>query len=207
MKFLVYAIALLCTAAGFSQGLDGAYFSYNGSILVYNNDRDTIFLSKMSSDSILLSPLPCRCRPELLMRLGSGVATQIFKEIQVDGQRAREVVIKRAYSEVIFGHGGSYDTTVNEIFSVYEIWNLDSKEMLFRSVSDYDNKYDCFCAEGSADRKTAKGERSYSYDIAIDDKGTITITNLNLKGGDDFPFRPDHQEGVYIFKDGKYSKQ
>jgi hypothetical protein len=207
MKFVLYALALFCTAAGFSQQGGGAYFLHNGRILVYNNERDSIFLSKMYGDSILLSPPPCLCRPELLLRLESGVATQIYKKVQIDGQGAREIVVKRTFSEVVFGHGGSYDTTVNEIYCVYEIWNLDSKEMLFRSVSYYDTKYNCFCTEGPSDRKTAKGEMSYSYDIGIDDKGAITISNLNLKGGDDFPFRSDHEEGIYTFKDGKYIKQ
>jgi hypothetical protein len=204
MKFVVYAIAMLCTAAGFSQEHDNAYFANGNTCMVYNNTKDTIRLSKMNGDSLIsLYPQVCNCPTHYGgLRLPGYHTAKIFKKCQINGTGGKEVIVKRSFIGSVGQHGGTFDVAVHEAFDVYEIWDLDSKALLFRFLPFYEYEYDCYC-----NGTDAKGLSSYLYNFSIDDDdGTVTISGLDFKNIDDLPIYPE-KEGIYTFKNGKYSKQ
>lgn len=196
MKFVLYAIAMFYTVAGFSQQGGGAYLSEDNTCLVYNNGKDSIQLSNPD-----LKGFPMVNKAE------------VFAEVQIDGKGAKEVVVKRSVEWVYLLLGDEFGISEETDHTVYEIWNIDSKEMLFsaKCANRFSYNYNHYQLPSS------NGVAHYNYDFSINDAGTISIKNSQASG---FPVEtnntleewqknaiPDHEEGVYTFKNGKYSKQ
>ena len=210
MKVLVLLILGLLLCPAFSKAdIGGMYITSNNTDLVYNNAKDTIHLTTNSYNST----------QDFVPGLGRYEDGKIFAEIQIDGKGDKEVVVYRSFVGNKGKHGGTYDITEIINFGVYEIWNLNNKELLFQSVNSYQRDFSKFNTL-SAPRRT-KGTAAYHYDFIIDDKGTIKIVNLsnvnnvfNLEDMSVVPnvtvaedSIPDHQEGIYKFKNGKYNKK
>ncbi|MCB0380248.1 MAG: hypothetical protein KDD24_03255 [Flavobacteriales bacterium] len=128
------------------------------SIYVYNNQQDTIYLSKINIGNF------CNCD------------LKITDSVQIDGIGAKELVFFRSCSGSINEHGGTFDIDENTQISKYEIWNLDTKEMLFEAVTSYQSNYNRFLAYG--DPKHVKGFEFSSCGFKIDRTGSITISNV-----------------------------
>jgi hypothetical protein len=196
MKFVLYAIAMFCTAAGFSQQGGGAYIA-NSTILVYNNGKDSIQLSKPD-----LKGFPMVNKAE------------VFAEVQIDGKGAKEVVVKRSIEWVYLLLGDEFGVSEETDHTVYEIWNIDKKAMLFSAKCANRFSYNYHHHQ----LPSGNGLAHYNYDFSINNVGAITISNVQVS--DRFLAEatdtleewqknaiPDHEEGVYTFKNGKYSKQ
>ncbi|KOS06898.1 hypothetical protein AM493_13310 [Flavobacterium akiainvivens] len=195
MKYVLYAIAMLCTAAGFSQQGGSAYITQDATRLVYNNGKDSIQLSNPD-----LRGFPM-CQ-----------SAEIVAEVQIDGKGAKEVVVKRSIEWIYMLLGDEFNIREKTDRTVYEVWNVDNKKLLFSAVGgnhfSYISHYRLSSAEGAA---------HYNYDFSINEAGAIAISNVQVSG---FPAesgrvskeyrkfaKPDHKEGIYTFKNGKYSKQ
>jgi hypothetical protein len=154
----------------------------------FNNTRDTIFLT--------------------IVHLGHFTQTdsiKIIDSIQIDGIDSKELVFERYMHGNTNAHGGMFDIEDYIVIKKYEIWNLDTKTLLFEAVSDYKNDfnnsyaYDFHC--GLASCRQGQGSAKYIYDFTINTNGHIRITNL--KNTTDC--MPDHAEGSYKFLNGKYT--
>ncbi len=187
-----------------SQSLLGAFRN----IYVYNEGRDTLFLSQINAGEI-----------------HSCDTLRVTNSIQIDGLGSEELVLHRTCSGFTSSHGGTFDIEESISISKYEIWNLDTKEMIFEAKYNYHNDYNKFQAYEDPQHK--KGVESYSYDLEIDSVGRIIISNvkkhsnastfvwktISKKGKsetlvEEIPYQyeiyPDKAEGVYLFVNGKY---
>jgi len=154
----------------------------------FNNTRDTIYLT--------------------IVDLGQFTHTdsiKIIDSIQIDGIGSKEIIFERCIYGNTNAHGGMYDIEDYIVIKKNEIWNLDTKTLLFEAVSDYKNDfnnayaYDFHC--GSDLCRQGKGSAYYKYDFTVNANGQILISNLKTT----FDCKPDHPEGSYQFLKGKYT--
>lgn len=173
--------------------------SYKGScnFIINDNTNDTLFLKTLHH-----SPF------------GGGCESKLIDSIQIDGIGAKEVVIYRKHNDSEERHGGSYDISTTTRLEKYEVWNVDSHQLLFQSTSYF--FYNCANFNAYTEPSHTKGSCSYRSDFKIDKTGTITIKGLkqrnNIKGtyskksvGLDY-CQPLDNEGLYQFIDNKYQK-
>ena len=181
-------------------------------IYVYNNLKDTIHLSKINCEQI------CFCGDP-----------KIIDTIQIDRVGSKEIVFLRNCIGHTEEHGGSFDISRSVTLSKYEIWNLDTKQMIFVAINFHDYEFQEYQAYGNPEH--INGTILYSYDFKIDSVGQITISNLKtttntykaewktvIKNGKSEPvvenvpyeinnlflFMPDKTEGTYRYVKGKY---
>lgn len=180
-------------------------------IYVYNNSNDTIYLSKINSCKF------CWCD-----------TLRIVARVQIDSIGSKEIVFLRNCNGFTSEHGGTFDIDESINITKYEIWNLDSKKMIFDAVSSYKSDFNKFQAYSTPKHK--KGKESYSYEFKINANGQITISNVkthaevftvqwktvkkkgkNEKTIEEVPYpytiKPDRQEGVYKYVNGEYIKE
>ncbi len=183
---------------------------YNQNIYLYNNEKDTIYLSKINIGNF------CNCD------------LKITDSIQIDGVGAKELVFFRSCSGSINEHGGTFDIDENTQISKYEIWNLDTKKMLFEAVTSYQSNYNRFNVYSEI--RHVKGFEHTSCQFKIDSIGTITINNgksdskahsyewktVKKKGKtetivEEVPYTNliNHcsKEGKYVFVNGQYVRE
>lgn len=151
---------------------------------VYNNGQDTIFFS-----SIIEHGMFTFCDD-----------VQLLDSIQVDGKGRKELVFYRYCKTQIAQHGGSYDRTGTQTKGQYEIWNLDSKTLIFSATNTYLNRYRNFNAYSNP--KHQKGLDMYRYKFRINEEGVISIKYLFRTKNSPI----DHAEGKYIYRKGGYQK-
>jgi len=129
------------------------------------------------------------------------------KVLQIDKKGLKEAIITW-YRETPFidYSGNAIDWSSNIIVTANEIWNLDTKQNIFSAISRYSlikttTYYNWQFSEIC----------SYSYDFIIDDKGHVSIKNIKTNNLSDKPIfnlvKPDHQEGLYVFKNEQYILQ
>ena len=175
---------------------------------IYNNGKDTIQFSNANVKGF--------CQP---------FSITIKDTVQIDGMGRKEIVFAWSSHCSVSEHGGTFDIDENISISKYEIWNLDTKEMLFDINTFYSNHFNKFLAYSSPSH--LKGFESYSCSFAIDSLGVITIGNVKVdanvkqikwstikKNGKEksvvhetpYPFytHPNKKEGTYHFIGGKY---
>ncbi len=122
-------------------------------------------------------------------------------QIQIDGKGLKEVHIVWTYESLpglgdYIGNETSWGSDLK--FLNHEIWNLDSKEVIFTALSYY------FLEEYSEFRGTKHiAKEYYKYDFVIDDLGQITISDLDQLSNK----IPDRAEGIYKFINGIYTLQ
>jgi len=127
-----------------------------------------------------------------------------IEQIQIDEKGRKEIHITWTFTSTP-GRGdyigGQTSWGEQRKFINHEIWNLDTKERLFRAVSL--NSIDKYTTYHGLDEKTINSHSYWTYDFLIDDHGRITISNIK-KTKDQFP---DNTEGNYTFADKKYYKE
>lgn len=162
----------------------------NPDIYVFNNSKDTIYLIKID--------------------LGEFTITESFiivDTVQIDGLGSSEIVFARTVNGTTKEHGAMFDISESKTISLYEIWNLDTKTLVFEAINSYNYNYNHWDArvaipdslQGLFD--VGKGNFSYTYDFSIDSKGQVIIKNFrNINN-----CIADKQEGLYKFINGKYT--
>ena len=207
MKQILFFVILICSNPCLGQLDRSVKAAFQNGIYFYNNQKDTIYLSDMDV------PLSCQCKN-----------LQAVDSIQIDGVGSKEIIFFRKCCGKIDEHGGTFVTSGYVNVSKYEIWNLDTKEMMFEATNFYKSKFD----RDNLGRDRIKAVVSWSYNFRIDYAGTITISNLKTKGykfelnnektnaknkhvREKTPYKSnfstDKTEGTYRYVNGKYIKE
>lgn len=151
-------------------------------IYVYNDGKDTIQLAKPGMGGIGLCD-----------------SFAVVREIQIDGKGAREIMFRRSLSYNASNHGGTFDEDYLTEIVLYEIWNLDTKALLFTAINKYAFQYDYFRQAFPAN-ESGKGTDKYSYELVLHANGNIRIQNY--KGTR--KAKTDHKPGLYSYVNGGY---
>lgn len=170
----------------------------NADYYVYNNSMDTLYLTKFDFRS-----------NEFLHTKSS----KIFDTIQIDGIGSKEIIFERSYSgnfrNIMQAHQEEELTKIHK----YEIWNIDTKTLLFEAVDDYEFNYKNWRLpnESLPDSLFGKsgwttGSCSYKYNFSIDNNGQIYIVNIKYKNMNSDCIT-DKKEGCYKFTNGKYTNE
>lgn len=155
-------------------------------IYIYNNAKDTICFK---ATSLKHNPFSIFCN-----------SLVIIDSIQIDGNGSKEFVFYRFCRFSNNSHGGSFDIEEQTEIGKYEIWNLDTKTLLFEAVHSLKTDYKRFLGGGP----TSKGTEFYKYNLTIDSLGVIKIKYLNAKA---YSLKPDKAEGFYKYVKGQYIKE
>lgn len=169
-------------------------FLCNPDYYVYNNSKDTLHLTKINIR--INEPFPAK-------------SSKIFDTIQIDGIGLKEIIFERTYS-------GRYNNIMQahqeeEFIKIhkYEIWNIDTKTLLFEAISYYEYRYENWrlvTNHSSNDDGWSRGQCSYAYDFSIDSTGRIK-TSATKTISTNKKCTPDKEEGFYIFTNGQYIKE
>jgi hypothetical protein len=159
---------------------------------VYNNYKDTIQFSRFKTKDKEIGNNPS---------FGFCDEPKIIDSIQIDGIGRKEIVFYRFCRFTNSQHGGSFDIDEKIEIGKYEIWNLDTKTLIFEAIDYIKNKFNRF----RAGMEQSKGTEFYKYDLKIDSNGVITIKN-SKQNASNFTLKPDKEEGVYRFINGDYLK-
>lgn len=150
---------------------------------IYNDLKDTIRLSSIDS-----SYGYCFCDPP-----------KIISEIQIDHKGAKEIIFYRACEINSIFYSSSFPQTSKTIIKKYEIWNLDTKQLLFEAKNYYKSHFKNENI-GFSKQRYERGRRYYQYHFKISKEGNIQIRCLRGKE----QFFADNKEGTYTFINGKY---
>lgn len=189
-QLLIFTFLVL---SGFMFGQNTvSYIKSNPDIYVFNNSKDTIYLTKVE--------------------LGQWTITQLIKivdTVQIDGLGSSEIVFVRTVNGETEEHGGMFDISESKTISKYEIWNVDTKTLLFEAVNSFEfdhNRQDARNAIPDSLQGSfgfGKGNCSYMYDFSMDIKGQVIIKNTRNTNN----CMADKQEGFYKFINGKYTNE
>lgn len=188
MKSIIILSFFIYSNLTFGQVQKNALLS-NPDYYVYNNAMDTLYLTKIDvgEDKIATS--------------------KIFDTIQLDGLDSKEIIFERRFTGSTRDIKQASQILENTKIFKYEIWNIDTKTLLFEAVSYYEHRYDNWDVltrhtnDGSGSRR---GYCSYSYNFSIDSIGRIEISNLTYIDQTNF-CKNDIKEGNYTFINGKYT--
>jgi hypothetical protein len=151
---------------------------------MYNDSKDTITLSSIDSSYGL-----CTCS-----------LPKIVAEVQIDKKGAKEVVFYRKCHLINEFYRSSFRQTTRTTIKKYDVWNLDSKQLLFEAKSYYKSKFDGIDPNPQKVPRHQKSTKQYQYSFRLNKKGTIQIKHLRGKLKDLVKLK----EGSYLFTDGKY---
>jgi hypothetical protein len=160
MKQILFFTILICSNPCLSQIERSLYIGIQKGIYVYNNQKDSLYLSEINVS------LSCKFKD-----------LQVVDSIQIDGIGSKEIIFFRSYKGKDANVGSISITQEYVNASKYEIWNLDTKEKMFEATNFYRSKFDTKNVGGGG----IKGVVSWSYNFRIDDAGTITISKLKTK--------------------------
>jgi hypothetical protein len=113
---------------------------------------------------------------------------------QIDGMGLLEIIL--SYS--MRGGGVDYCEEDDERWHCYRIFNPDSKTEIFNAK---DRNYDFHADNGCGPTKAFSSTCQWSYDLRIDEKGWIHITNVTTAKDCQVA---DKKNGVYTFEFGQY---
>lgn len=167
----------------------------NADYYAYNNSMDTLYLTKIDVRSNDFFPIK---------------SSKIFDTIQIDGIGSKEIIFERSYNgsyrNIMQAHQEEEFTKIHK----YEIWNIDTKTLLFEAVSYYEFRFEYWSITTNHatdnDNGWSRGICSYTYDFSIDSIGRIKTTatkTINTNKA----CTPDKKEGFYIFTNGQYKKE
>ncbi len=159
----------------------------NADYYVYNNSIDTLYLTKIDINSN--EPF-------------SSKSSKIFDTIQIDGIGSKEIIFERSYSgnfrNIMQAHQEEEFTKIHK----YEIWNIDTKTLLFEAISYYEFRFEYWsiiATRYATDNDGwSRGICSYSYDFSIDSIGRIKTSGTKTISTNKECI-PDKEEGFYIF--------
>lgn len=182
-QVLILTLVAICDLA-FAQSQLGS-LNRNPDIYIFNNFKDTIYLTKVDLGQFSFTD-----------------SIKIADTIQIDGSGSKEIIFVRYSHGSTDAHGGSFDINDYRVFTNYEIWNPDTKTLLFEAIIDYKNDFNNSYAydEQWGSYRKGQGRATYKYDITVNKNGHVSISNLKNDG-----CTPDHTEGTYKFLDGKYT--
>jgi len=177
-----------------SNSIYGQLLLRNADYYVNNNSIDTLYLTKIDSKANV--PFSTK-------------SYKIFDTIQIDGIGSKEIIFERSYSgkysNIMQAHQEEEFTNIHK----YEIWNIDTKTLLFEAISYYKFRFEYWSILGNSATDNdgwSRGNCSYSYGFSIDSIGRIKISRTKTKGTNK-ECAPDKEEGFYIFTNGKYKKE
>lgn len=158
-------------------------------LYIYNDDKDTIFLSKIEVGE------ECTCETPI-----------VVDTVQVDGIGSKEVVIYRNCKGLTSLYNAMNNISDRTDISKHEIWNLDEKKILFEKTTffsrnwDYNTEYSRSITYTGVEKtfEPAQGFLFYHYSFNIDSSGKITLKKII---GTDERF---NDLEIYSFIDGKY---
>jgi hypothetical protein len=151
---------------------------------VYNDSKDTIKLSSIdSSYGTCLCSLP-----------------KIVSEIQIDKKGAKEVVFYRKCVIKDQFYQSSFRQTITTTIKKYEVWNLDTKQLLFEAKNYYKSHFDGISPNPLEVPRRQKSTRYYQYSFVLNKKGNIQIKQLRGK----LQHLAKIKEGTYLFTNGGY---
>lgn len=173
----------------------------NPDYYVYNNSKDTLYLTKIDvskNETFWDRPLK---------------TSKIIDTIQIDGIGSKEIVFERTYSGtsriIMQAWQSKEDTKIHK----YEIWNIDTKTLLFEAIYDYEFNYEYWSLPNELYPDSLfdkngwnKGICSYKYDFSLDNTLQITIVNIKYKNMNNDCIA-DKKEGRYKFANGKYTNE
>lgn len=188
MRQLLTFILLVLYKVSFGQ-LQLIPKSNNPDSFTFNNTRDTVYLTVVNLGHFTFTD-----------------SIKIIDSIQIDGIGSKEIIFERYMHGKTNEHGGMFEIEDYIGIKKYEIWNLDTKTLLFEAISDYKNEFNNFFAYdyfkcGSGSCRKGQGTAFYKYDISFNKNGQVIISNLNNTTG----CEPDHPVGTYNFLNGKYN--
>lgn len=153
-QILILTITLFLNSL-FAQSQATINYGYS---YIYNAGKDTLHFSKILPDGLCLS-----------------ASTIIKDSIQIDGIGSKEVIFFRNGNCSINEHGGTFDIDENTSVSKFEIWNLDSKKLLFEVITSYQSEFNKFNAYMQPSH--LQGYVKFSCNFAIESNGDIKISN------------------------------
>jgi hypothetical protein len=90
---------------------------------------------------------------------------------------------------------------------INEVWNIDTQERLFSSVSKYEYSSDYIDWPTDSTATETITDCSYKYDFSFDYNNRIVIRNLQTNYVENCSLvTPDKKVGVYFLKNGRYIK-
>lgn len=178
MKYIVIILFV-----SFAADAQKSFFLPSKNIYVYNKGKDTIYLKRIDAGRLFFSN-----------------RMKVVDSVQIDGKGSKELVFYREVSGGRSDHGGTFDIMESKTAGKFEIWDPDTKTLLFEAVSSWSHSYDGFDIRQHP--RNQKFEIRYRYDFAIDRSGVISIDNFC--GSKDA--KPDNVVGTYQFINGKYTK-
>ena len=152
----------------------------------FNNKRDTIYLTILHLEQFTHTD-----------------SIKIIDSIQMDGIGSKEIIFVRYAHGNTNAHGGMFDIVDYRAITKYEIWNLDSKTLLFEAIADYKNDFNnsyAYDFQWGSYRK-GQGSANYKYDFIVNKTGQVSISNLM----NTIDCKPDHPEGSYKLLNGKFT--
>lgn len=187
MKTFLFPIFLFIIQSSFAQKLNPNPH-LNPDYYTYHQTKDTIFFERLKLGLFTFTD-----------------ALQIVDSVQIDGAGAKELVFVRLCKGHKEEHGGTFDISDYKEIKQYEVWNLDSKTLLFKAMAQYKNEYNNSYAyfQSFADCQQGKGTATYQYDFIVAKNGSISISNLMASEA----CKPDHAVGIYKFVDGNFILQ
>lgn len=166
--------------------------SQNNSVYyIYNNSKDTLFLTKIDVGEI------------------GSESNKISDSIQIDGLGSKEIVFERNYTGSTKDIKQASQTFEKTEIHKYEIWNIDTKTLIFEAVDEYKFSYDNWHFPSifpDSLKGYNKGLCSYQYDFSMDNKGQISIINLKYENVSNNCVA-DRKEGIYTFIYGIYTHE
>jgi hypothetical protein len=149
---------------------------------IYNQSKDTIQLSNIAPHEL------CFCS-----------APKVISEIQIDGKGAKELVFYRTCEINSIFYKCSFPQMSKTIIKKYEIWNLDTKQLLFEAKNYFKSHFKNEII-GFSKQRYERGRRYYQYHFKINKEGNIQIRSLR---GKEQAFA-DNKKGTYTFINEKY---
>lgn len=172
MKLLLVALSFsFCSAFVHGQEIKDTLVRNVG--YVYNNGSDTIKIVGFQS-------------------------IQISDSIQIDGIGRKELVFMKDKSYSQESHGGTFDYSGTTERISCEIWNLDTKKIIFTKVLSFNSHFSGTALYGLPQ------STSFHTDFKIEEDGTIILSNT-VSPDKSYLFCSLHN-GTYLFKDGAYEK-
>lgn len=192
-KIIALIFPCLIPFITYSQDIDSLKISYIQNIKtpVISIYPKQFYLYNNSKDTIYLKPMPCFCDK-----------IRVIRSIQIDEKGAKEIILYRKCSGIIEEHGGTFDISGKYKLGTFEIWNLDTKKLLFEGMNLKKVNYKTFKTYGGARKK----EIGYKYNFKIK-KNRLIIRYVNRRGIENNNLSLDKEEGLYQFSAGSYKKE
>jgi hypothetical protein len=184
---------LMAASIAFAYGQINYSTKGNADYYVYNDSKDTLFLTPIHVGAFAPSK-----------------SIRIFDTLQIDGLGSKEIIFERHSAGETRDIKQASQTMETTKVLKYEIWDIDTKTLLFQAVSGYEFRFDNWNLLTRHINKDndgwSRGYCSCTYDFSIDSTGRIKISNLMTISTNNH-CDADKKEGFYTFINGKYTHE